>query len=385
LIIGFEKIRLKNSAAAPFIWPLQMDGRVEGNEALACAGRDSSVAIARIRAVSEYLLGLYARSTEADAAGFSTFALDGMRALLDADKAWWGVISISEAGPLLQSSFLCGLPSTFEAVWETVKQDDDIAKLIAQTKNQTVSLESKAIPATHGLRRLADGFDVSQTISISVDLPDQRAFMFVSLYRGHERRVFTPEEQSINELLIPHLHAAWRQNLRERLRPSGAAAGTEVYRAFVDRQGKAVQYEDGFAAAVICHWPSWRGALLPLVLREAIEGASAAPGRWIGRGAWAVRSAPAGLMTLVELREATPLDRLTPRELQVVRLYAEGETHKDIARLTGLTPSTVRHYLREAYSKLNIDNKAALANLMGRHGIASRPQNRPCPRDELRS
>jgi DNA-binding NarL/FixJ family response regulator len=68
-----------------------------------------------------------------------------------------------------------------------------------------------------------------------------------------------------------------------------------------------------------------------------------------------------------------------------VRLYAEGETHKDIARLTGLTPSTVRHYLREAYSKLNIDNKAALANLMGRHGIASRPQNRPFPRDELRS
>jgi len=92
-----------------------------------------------------------------------------------------------------------------------------------------------------------------------------------------------------------------------------------------------------------------------------------------------VRSAPAGLLTLVELREATPLDRLTPRELQAARLYAEGETHKDIARLTGLTPSTVRHYLREAYSKLNVDNKAALANLMGRQGIALRAQNRVVP------
>jgi DNA-binding NarL/FixJ family response regulator len=122
---------------------------------------------------------------------------------------------------------------------------------------------------------------------------------------------------------------------------------------------------------------------LPLVLREAIEGASAAPGRWVGRGAWSVRSAPAGLLTLVELRQATPLDRLTPRELQAVRLYAEGETHKDIARLTGLTPSTVRHYLREAYSKLNIDNKAALANLMGRQGTAFRTDNRTFPCDEF--
>jgi DNA-binding CsgD family transcriptional regulator len=184
--------------------------------------------------------------------------------------------------------------------------------------------------------------------------------------------VFTAEERSINELLIPHLNAAWRKNLRERLRPAGAPGGTEIYRAFVDRQGKSVQHEDGFTTAVSHHWPSWRGTLLPLVLREAIEGASAAPGRWVGRGAWAVRSAPAGLLTLVEFREATPLDRLTPRELQVARLYAEGETHKDVARLMGLTPSTVRHYLRDAYSKLNIDNKAALANLMGRHGLPAR-------------
>jgi len=334
------------------------------------------VAIARLAAVSEYLLGLYARSTEADAAGFSTFALDGMRALLGADKAWWGVISVSEAGPHLLSSFLCGLPPTWDAAWETVKQDDSIAKLIARTKNQAVTLDSAAIPATSGLRRLADGYDLRQTISISVNLPDQRAFMFVSLYRGHERHVFTPEDQSINQLLIPHLHAAWRQNLRERLRPGGDPGGADTYRAFVDREGKPVQHEDGFATVVSQHWPSWRGALLPLHLREAIEAARAAPGSWVGRGAWAVRSAPAGLLTLIELREATPLDRLTPRELQAARLFAEGATHKDIARLTGLTPSTVRHYLREAYSKLNIDNKAALANLIGRRGVAASAQSR---------
>jgi DNA-binding NarL/FixJ family response regulator len=81
-------------------------------------------------------------------------------------------------------------------------------------------------------------------------------------------------------------------------------------------------------------------------------------------------------LTLVELREVTSLDHLRPREFQVASLFAEGATHKDIARLIGLTPSTVRHYLRETYSKLDIDNKAALANLFNRRGAETDRHNR---------
>jgi len=324
----------------------------------------------RLAAVSDYLLRLYARAEEADATGYSTFALDGMCSILGADKAWWGVIAVSEAGPRLLSSFRSGLPPTWEAAWETVKQDDTLARSIAQTRNRTVALDSATLPATSGLVKLAEGFDLGQTLSIAVDMPDHGAFMFLSLYRGHARRAFTPEDKMINQLVVPHMHAAWRQNLRERLRVCGDQDDTGICKAFVDRDGKLVQREAGFAAVVAAHWPAWRGPQLPLLLREAIERARAAPGCWIGRGTWTVRTVPAGLLTLVELREATALDSLRPRELQVAKMFAEGATHKEIARLTGLTPSTVRHYLREAYAKLSVDNKAALANLINRQGAA---------------
>ncbi len=329
--------------------------------------------IARLAAVSDYLLRLYACSVEADASRFSTVALDGLRELLDADKAWWGTISISESGPNLLSSFHCGLPDTWETTWEAVKHDDSVARNIATTNNRAFIMDSATIPAASRLLELAERFDVRQTLSISVDLPDQNAFMFLSLYRGRGRPPFTPEDGSINQFLIPHIRAAWRQNLRERLRVRGDSSGDETYKAFVDRAGRLVQHEEGFAAIVGQNWPAWRGPQLPLFLREAIERVRIVPGRWIGRSRWTLRAAPAGMLTLVDLRETSPLDRLRPRELQAVKLFAEGATHKDIALLTGLAPSTVRHYLRESYSKLNINNKAALANLVSRRRPAAGP------------
>lgn len=325
------------------------------------------MAIGRLAAVSSYLLQLYERAGEADAKAYSSFALDGIRHLLGAHKAWWGVMSVSESGPQLLGSFRSGLPAEYETAWESVKHDDSVTATVARVKNRTVALDADAIPPASGLVRLAEGFDLRQVLSLSVDLPDQKdAFMFVSLYRGQGQRPFTPEDRSINRSLIPHLHAAWKQNLRGRLRTVEDRTQDDVHKAFVDQVGSVVQAEDGFAVSVARRWPTWRGKALPAPLRATVERARFAPGSWIGDDAWAVRAVPAGLLTLIELRQASPLDRLSPRENQVAKLYAEGATHKEIARITGLTPATVRHYLREVYAKLSIDNKASLATLVTR-------------------
>ncbi len=37
-------------------------------------------------------------------------------------------------------------------------------------------------------------------------------------------------------------------------------------------------------------------------------------------------------------------------------LYAQGRSHKDIAATLGLTPATVRTYLRTAYAALGVSN-----------------------------
>ncbi|GGF00932.1 hypothetical protein GCM10011611_03140 [Aliidongia dinghuensis] len=53
-----------------------------------------------------------------------------------------------------------------------------------------------------------------------------------------------------------------------------------------------------------------------------------------------------------ESRRADGLARLTRRELECLRLLAEGEQPKRIAHMLGLTPKTVEHYVGSARRKL---------------------------------
>ncbi|NGN69562.1 AAA family ATPase [Streptomyces sp. A7024] len=69
--------------------------------------------------------------------------------------------------------------------------------------------------------------------------------------------------------------------------------------------------------------------------------------------------------TLASERAAAPalVDRLTPQELQVTRLAAEGVSSREIAARLFLSPRTVEYHLYKAYPKLGIANRRELAGL----------------------
>ncbi|WP_262391576.1 LuxR family transcriptional regulator [Nocardiopsis sp. CNR-923] len=58
-----------------------------------------------------------------------------------------------------------------------------------------------------------------------------------------------------------------------------------------------------------------------------------------------------------------PADRLTPQELQVVRLAADGDSSRRIAAQLFLSPRTVEHHLYKAYPKLGVGSRRELAGL----------------------
>ncbi len=67
-----------------------------------------------------------------------------------------------------------------------------------------------------------------------------------------------------------------------------------------------------------------------------------------------------------DLRTASsqaPLDTLSPRELQVLRLVAEGKTSKDIAVLLDLGLQTVRGYRKMLMKKLRVNNVAGVTQM----------------------
>ena len=60
----------------------------------------------------------------------------------------------------------------------------------------------------------------------------------------------------------------------------------------------------------------------------------------------------------LDTHDRSPLESLSPRELQVLRLVAEGKTSKDIAVLLDLGLQTVRSYRKTMMKKLGVNNVA---------------------------
>jgi DNA-binding NarL/FixJ family response regulator len=67
--------------------------------------------------------------------------------------------------------------------------------------------------------------------------------------------------------------------------------------------------------------------------------------------------------------KATPLDGLSPRERQVLRLVVEGKTSKEIAGLVGVRPGTIDTYRSRIMAKLEIGDLANLVRFAIRHGL----------------
>lgn len=71
----------------------------------------------------------------------------------------------------------------------------------------------------------------------------------------------------------------------------------------------------------------------------------------------------------MEHRRGSPVDALTPRELDVLRLLAKGNTNRQIAGLLGLSVRTVENHRANLMGKLGLVSRVELVNYAEEHDL----------------
>jgi len=80
-------------------------------------------------------------------------------------------------------------------------------------------------------------------------------------------------------------------------------------------------------------------------------------------------------------REPSTLTQLTPQQLHIVRLVAEGATNKEVATRLFLSPRTIDYHLRKIFSKLGISSRGELI----RSSLEGDRLHGGAPRDPVRA
>jgi DNA-binding NarL/FixJ family response regulator len=91
------------------------------------------------------------------------------------------------------------------------------------------------------------------------------------------------------------------------------------------------------------------------------------------RAAYAGHSvlAPSVASTLMGRLGSPPADALTPRELDVLRLDAEGGTNQSVARRLLVSETTIKTHLLHIYTKLGVRDRAAAVSTAYKRGLIS--------------
>jgi DNA-binding CsgD family transcriptional regulator len=294
--------------------------------------------------------------------------LCALRELVPFDAAWWGEVSggIGGVAPRNWLSGQVNLSPQFAQEWNRIGATDRFANESIASLDSVVSTAGFADPIPE-VEAFARRHDLFHAMAITRTLPGSGLLQFISLYRGAASPAFEPVHRTLFAEFSAHLMQRWSVRVAELVETGGVAGDAQ---ALVDGRGELVYLGARLALLLRERFPHWNGAALPAELAEQTRRLP----RQLQLGRRRLSAQARGELMLLSLAPQRRHAALPPRELNVALLYAEGRSHKEIARTTGLSPATVRTYLREVYLRLGVSDKIALGRALGdprgrrRHG-----------------
>ncbi len=290
---------------------------------------------------------------------FEAQVFHAMARELSFDAAWLGHSTLTPQGAQLHSSALYQLHADYPLAWSRVQAQDPLVAWAQGRPTQTTIVTV----ADAGLHPDFRGFLAQQGIAqilcaATVDATVLTC-LHVSLYRQGFKPAFASGDQLRLQALMPNLAGAIALNrVRAIENASLGQQVTELGVALLSRQGVVQVADPRFGPLVQREWPDWPGGSLPAAVMAGTGGGGQR--HFVGHHI-DIALAPHGDLLIATARPRSRSSVLTARERAVATRFAQGQTYKAVARSLGIAPATVRHHLRQVYSKLGIQDKGAIA------------------------
>ena len=292
--------------------------------------------------------------------------LTGLMALVPFEKAIWAAASLND-GMSLRAPELYGIDREALAEYERASYADPRLPVVLATPGVALAYSARPDdpkPYLEMIRTLG----IAHFLSIAqYDRPLGLAGGMV-LFRGPGEAGFTEDERALVEAAFPHLMAGWTEcQLGDLTRRT--TGGSRLPHASAASHGPLLLAADpAFAGLLRREWPTWTGPHLPEAL---IDAASRSPrSRYVGANIVATTRMAVDT-TLLTVRERSPADDLTARELAVAQLCAEGLSYKEIAERLGVAPATARNHIAAAHRRLGVTRNSEIGRLLAAIGATT--------------
>lgn len=309
-----------------------------------------------VRGLNRVILELHRAGRETACCQFQPAALELIQEILPFDSAWWGNAATEPMEIHQLYLFNCD-DSMAEAYPPYMDQDFFRVALVAQpgvTINMSDLITRERYVRTALYREVGKRYKVEWSLGTLLVEPVSLLQEFLTLWRHDSKKPFTETERQTKELLMPHIAEAHREaRLREVL---GEASERNPRWAVADERGFLREVSPGFVHCLREHWPDWQGSCLPQALLECVRLATP-----FNTARLKLKITPKGKFRYMQVLALSAMDSLSPREVDIVTRYAQGETYAGIAAALALSPATVRNHIANCYHKLAVNNKAELA------------------------
>lgn len=210
-----------------------------------------------------------------------------------------------------------------------------------------------------GVRTMAEELGLCHLIVHGDDPERVKPARWIVLYRQHDVR-FAETDAACLHGLWTHLSSALAIN-RARAVERNASKGSDQGMAsgLITAEGVVQIADPRFFSLLEREWPEEAPEVVPAEVMELLL--SGKPFRGTQIEITLVRQQDSHLC---RIRPVNAMEILTPREFVVARRFAAGMSHKQIARELGVSHHTVRNQLAHLYRKLNLHDKASLAQYL---------------------